>query len=254
MDRSVVLGGIWTPVLALLATLVGCLLTTHALVRSINTSRRPKRIAWLLISSWAIVTTAVWDMFFIAATGLPTEGLHIRYLLLANVTTIVIAVLATTGVLLLTLTRLSLVRILGSGAVLGFVMAISSFQALHAIRTNATVTFHLGVLIAVTVLAMLTTPVPLMVAVRSRGSGGLAGAAILLTLITAVTQYLNLYAVDFGQPSGGTAAGVLPTSAIIPVALSFVVRLLLLLVIMLPGSTAPVSRVLMPSRRSEGPR
>ena len=239
MNAGILSNSAVTSVLAFAFSLVGCLLAVHSFARAINAAGPRGRFGWLFLGAWALAATAVWEMFLVAAIDLQTEGLQVRYDIISIIASIVASVVASAVLLWLVLRRANTVGILLGGVLVGGVMAVDCFRVLAAIRVNAVVTFRTPMIVVVVLLLAITTAPALFFSLRSTRRGVLTGIAAFLAAMMTVAHYLGLYAIDISQPVASTVTtGIVPTAVILPVAITFVLRLLLLLLVLLANTTA----------------
>jgi NO-binding membrane sensor protein with MHYT domain len=230
-----------TPVLAFAFSFVGCLLALHSIARGTNAAGPGRRVGWLLLGAWAMAATAVWDMFLVAAIDLHTGGLPVRYDIISIIASIAVSVIASAFVLWLAALRAGTVGTLLAGAFAGAVMAVDGLRALTALRVNAVVSFRTAEVTVVVVVAVITTAPAVLVSTRFSRRGVLAVAATVLAVITTATHYLCLEAIDLTQADARTVTdGIVPTAVIVPVAIIFIVRFALLLVVLLANTTTTV--------------
>jgi NO-binding membrane sensor protein with MHYT domain len=239
MNAGVLSNSAVTAVLAFAFSLVGCLLALHSFARAINASGSLGRFGWLFLGAWALAATAVWDLFLVVAIDLQTEGLQVRYDIISIIASIAVSVLASAAILWLVLRSANTVGLLLGGLLVGGVMGLDCFRVLTAIRVNAVVTFRTPMIVVVVLLLATTTAPALLFSVRSTRHGVLTGTAAFLAAMMTVAHYLGLYAIDISQPvASSVTTGLVPAAVILPVAITFVLRLLLLLLVLLANSTA----------------
>lgn len=218
-------------------SLVGCFLALHSFTRGIRAHGRGRRVGWLLLGTWALVASAVWDMFFVAAIDLQTGGLPVRYEIVSIIANIAVSVVVSAIALWLAVLNPTPVRVLLGGAFIGAVMAIDTVLVLTAIRVNAVVTFSSSTIVWLTVLMAIATAPSILLAVRSSRRGAVLGAAVFLATMLTVVHYLAQYAITISQPAAEpVTSGIIPLAVTLPVAAIVILRVLLLLVVMLSNT------------------
>jgi hypothetical protein len=241
MSADIPLHDVVTAGVAFVFSLTGCLLGLLSFKRAVGAAGHGRRLGWLLLCSWALAATAVWDMFLVAAIDLQTTGLIVRDAALPVFATMVASVAAIAALLWLVALKATTVRILVSGPLIGAILAAICQQVLTAaIQTNATVTFRTTPILVGGVLIAIATTAALFPPVRSTRRGALIGMAALFAAALTAAHYLRLAAATVSQTEDdpGNLTGILPPAVLVPVALTFLLRLAMLSAVLLANYVA----------------
>src|SRR5690349_13467183 len=122
MNAHIPLHDAVTAAVAFVFSLTGCLLGLLSFKRAVVEARHGRRLGWLLLCSWALAATAVWDMFLVAAIDLQTTGLVVRDAAFPVIATTLASVAAIAALLWLVALKATTVRILVSGPLIGDIL------------------------------------------------------------------------------------------------------------------------------------
>jgi hypothetical protein len=242
----------WLILAVFLSNSIGCVLAAYCLARITNPEwPRLRRILLAALASWSLVESAYHNMLFVAATGLDTQGIPIRYALGASVATILVLTIAATAVLTLVSLRPRLLWIIPGGLSVGLIAAVASVQALGSIRSDriASVDLHsAGVIFAgFGVLAA----VLLSFTIGATRRMLLASAIMLLGACLTALQYLMANEAVFLEPTDAEVVpleGLLPTGAILVTVAGFVVKVTALVVVTLSDTSSSIGQKAAPAR------
>jgi hypothetical protein len=234
----------WLILAVFLSNSIGCVLAAYCLARITNPEwSQLRRVFLAALGSWSLVESAYHNMLFVAATGLDTQGIPVRYAVAPSVVTILVLTIAAAAVLTLVSLRPRLLWIIPGGLCVGLIAAVASVQALGSIRADRIASVDLQGSVLIFAGFGVLAAVLLSFTIGATRRVLLASAIMLLGAALTVMQYLMASKALFLEPTDSEAVpleGLLPTGAILVTVAGFVVKLAALVVVTLSDPTASI--------------
>ncbi|MGV9818493.1 MHYT domain-containing protein [Nocardia xishanensis] len=220
-----------TPLLAYIMSFTGSLLGLQCAARA---RAAEGRAGWLVLAAFAIGGTGIWVMHFIAMLGFSIHGAEIRYdvplTLLSAATAIVVVGI---GLFVVVTPRPTLVALFAGGAVTGLGVAAMHYLGMFAMKSSATISYHLPTVVLSVAIAVIAATVALWFTLRVNGFLATTGAAGIMGLAVCGMHYTGMASMHahhggHGGPVAGT--GAMQLLAPLIVGISIVTMLLLIAV------------------------
>ena len=203
--------GALNPVLAYLASCVGCFLGLRCTTRA-RASQGRARASWLVIAALAIGIMGIWVMHFIAMLGFTIPGQSIRYNVPVTVLSMLIAIAVVgAGLFIVGYSRGGVGPLLLGGVAIGIGVAGMHYIGMAAIRTQDALTYS-PVLVAVSVvIAVIAGTAALWAALRLESVWSAFIASMIMGVAVSGMHYTGMAALRV-HAAGGPAVTA-PASA-----------------------------------------
>ncbi|MCX4094853.1 MHYT domain-containing protein [Nocardia sp. alder85J] len=184
-----------TPVIAYIMSFTGSLLGLQC-ARRARVSERPG--GWLVGAAVAIGGTGIWVMHFVAMLGFSIDGASIRYNVPLTLASAVIAVVVVWIGLSLVTRGQRAGRdgwtLLTGGLITGLGVGAMHYAGMFAMRTDATLSYSLGIVALSLVIAVVAATAALWFALHVRGTIASIGAAIIMGIAVCGMHYTGMTA------------------------------------------------------------
>ncbi|MEV7011012.1 MHYT domain-containing protein [Streptosporangium sp. NPDC051022] len=188
--------GLLTPVLAYIASAVGCMLGL-LLTAKARAATGPERVRWLIGGALSIGGTGIWVMHFIAMMGFTVGGGQIRYdVPLTTASALLAVVFVGAGLLLVSAKGERFGPLLLGGVLTGLGVAGMHYLGLYAMNMSAHVSYD-PMLVALSVLiAIAASTVALWFTLRTGGTLAAGGAALIMAVAVSGMHYVGMFAME----------------------------------------------------------
>jgi len=137
--------GLWTPLLAYAISVIGSLIGLSCMSRARAEVERRSKLLWTLFGALAIGGVAIWLMHFIAMLGFDVTSGVVKYSApLTALSALIAVVVVGVGLSIVTLFRVTPVRLVGAGVLAGLGVAGMHYMGMSAIRFQGQLTYDLA--------------------------------------------------------------------------------------------------------------
>jgi NO-binding membrane sensor protein with MHYT domain len=181
-----------TPVLAYLASVIGCALGLQFTVRA---RARERRVGWLCGAAIAIGGTGIWVMHFIAMLGFSISGATIRYNIPLTLISAAIGMLVVgMGLFLVDAGDGSGTSLALGGAITGVGVAAMHYTGMAAMHTDVEIHYNAAVVAMSVVIAVVAATAALWFTQRIDGLRATAAAAMIMGVAVSGMHYTGMAA------------------------------------------------------------
>ncbi|GHH62616.1 hypothetical protein GCM10017673_02150 [Streptosporangium violaceochromogenes] len=188
--------GLLTPVLAFVASAVGCMLGL-LLTAKARQSEGAARARWLAGGALAIGGTGIWVMHFIAMMGFAVGGGRIRYdAPLTAASALLAVVVVGAGLFLVSLAGERPGPLLLGGTLTGLGVAGMHYLGMFAMNTSAHISYDPPLVALSVVIAIAASTVALWFTLRVSGALATGGAALIMAVAVCGMHYAGMFAME----------------------------------------------------------
>ena len=205
--------GALNPVLAYLASCIGCFLGLRCTTRA-RASQGRARAFWLVIAALAIGIMGIWVMHFIAMLGFTIPGQSIRYNVPVTVLSMLIAIAVVgAGLFIVGYSKGGAGPLLLGGVAIGGGVASMHYIGMAAIRAQDTVAYS-PVLVAISVvIAVIAGTAALWAALRLDNAGSALIASMIMGVAVSGMHYTGMAALRVHATAGPAVTAPASASA-----------------------------------------
>lgn len=205
--------GLLTPALGYVMSCLGAFIGLRCTTRARAYAGRA-RARWLALAAVSIGVTGIWVMHFIAMLGYTIPGETVRYNVPVTVLSMLLAVIVVgVGLFIVGFGSDGYRPLLLGGVIAGLGVASMHYMGMAALRMNAAMTYHVPLLAASVVIAIVAATAALWAALRLRGILSTLGAAMIMGVAVSGMHYTGMAAMsihaaraDTGMLMGGATA------------------------------------------------
>jgi NO-binding membrane sensor protein with MHYT domain len=214
--------GAFNPVAAFVVAFLGSFLGLLCTQRARGARTRSRRNRWLAIAAFAIGGAAVWLMHVVAVLGFDVPDSPVRYNLSLTVASLGFAVVSVgAGLMIVGNGPRSIWKLLSAGLITGGGLMAMHYTGMTGMHVSGTVHYHLGLVAASALTAIIAGTAALHFAGTVRGARWTAGAAGIMAAAFCGVHYIGMAAlqVRLDPLMIGRVEGIRPLLMVVPVIL-----------------------------------
>jgi NO-binding membrane sensor protein with MHYT domain len=205
--------GALNPVLAYLASCLGCFLGLRCTTRA-RASQGRARASWLVVAALAIGIMGIWVMHFIAMLGFTIPGESIRYNVPVTVLSMLIAVAVVgIGLFIVGYSKGGPGRLLLGGVAIGCGVASMHYIGMAAIRAHDTLAYSPALVGVSVVIAVIAGTAALWAALRLESAWSALIASMIMGVAVSGMHYTGMAALRVHAAAGPAVAAPATASA-----------------------------------------
>ncbi len=209
-----------TPALALLFSILGCLLGLKATGRArLATGRERNR--WLILAAWAIGGTGIWVMHFVAMIGFQVGGSAVRFNLPITIASWLVAIIVVgAGLFVVGYGEPSAVKVIIAGIFTGLGVAGMHYIGMYAMKVDGMVMYNMRLVWLSVAIAVVASIVALWFTVIAKSTGFVIVAAVIMGIAVFAMHYTGMTAIHVHlNAEPGKVTGTSALAFLVPILL-----------------------------------
>ncbi|MGO9082771.1 MAG: MHYT domain-containing protein [Streptosporangiaceae bacterium] len=205
--------GALNPVLAYLASCMGCFIGLRCMTRARAAAGR-ERARWLVLGALAIATTGIWVMHFVAMLGFTIPGQTIRYSVPITILSMLIAVIVVgIGTFIVGFSREGIRPLLLGGLIIGLGVASMHYIGMAGLRIPDSVSYNPVLVAGSVVIAVIAGTAALWAALRLDTVWSTLVASMIMGVAVSAMHYTGMVALQVRAAPGLAVSSTATASA-----------------------------------------